>query len=202
MTEALRYNEGKPKLSEVLMFGNAIKNLAMVMQQGAVKYERRNWLLGGKPDEEYLDSAMRHITEFIEEGEVYDPESGCHHLAHAVWNLNAIQRLNYPELPSLDPEFDQAAFEARYSGSSDASAAVPPAPAVGPLTLDEVHALHKGDKVSFLSTVDGHVVTRQVDRVDTTDDEVPLRVYPAYDYNLDWVAFDQEITLVDRTTGG
>lgn len=106
---ALRYNEGKPELSRVLQFGSALAKLAKVMEQGSIKYEDGNWLKGGKPVREYLDSGMRHLTAF-ESGEIWDPDTGCHHLAHAAWNFLAAMRLCFDDLPDLDPEFDQAAF--------------------------------------------------------------------------------------------
>ena len=60
--KALRFNEGKPKLSELLYFANALEDLAAVCSQGAIKYDSGNWLKGGKPLNEYLDSAMRHLV--------------------------------------------------------------------------------------------------------------------------------------------
>jgi hypothetical protein len=110
---ALRDNAGKPELSYILDLRHALEALAAVFSQGAIKYERGNWKKGGKPDEEYLDSALRHI--FKARTEDYDEETGCLHAAHAVWNLMALIELNYTRLRALDPDFDQAAFLARYA---------------------------------------------------------------------------------------
>lgn len=114
MNEALRYNEGKAELAEILQFDNALEALAKVMSQGGVKYEHRNWLKGGKPDAEYLNSAMRHLLSF-EQGEFYDQDTGCAHIAHVAWNMLALLRLNHHDAPALDPEFDQQGYLDRYS---------------------------------------------------------------------------------------
>jgi hypothetical protein len=66
------------------------------MEFGASKYDDGNWRKGGKPDSEYLDSMMRHLTSWLE-GEVYDTDSGCGHLGHAIWNLLALHELNHPD---------------------------------------------------------------------------------------------------------
>ena len=111
---ALRHNDGKPQLSEILKFGSALDKVAKVMELGAVKYEQDNWLKGGKPDQEYLDSCVRHLKTFIS-GEEYDEDSGCHHLGHAVWNLLTMLRLNRDDAPNLSPDFDLDAFMERWS---------------------------------------------------------------------------------------
>jgi len=112
---ALRFNAGKPDLSFLLGFSHANEALARVFEQGAIKYERDNWKKGGKPDAEYLGSALRHIQKHAD-GQLWDADTGCLHLAHAVWNLNALIELNVTsDVPAVDPEFDQAAFAERYA---------------------------------------------------------------------------------------
>lgn len=113
-TTALRFNFGKTPLSMILDFEHALHDLCEVMAQGAVKYTPKNWQLGGKPDEEYLSSAMRHM-EAHASGEMYDPDIGTKHLANAAWNLLACLRNNYARLPRRDPAFDQEAFEEKYA---------------------------------------------------------------------------------------
>lgn len=112
-TKALRDTAGKPDLSYLLDIPQALEALARVFEQGAIKYERGNWKLGGKPDEEYLAAALRHITRFRNEG-YYDPDIGSVHLANALWNLAALIELNYSGMPTLDPTFDQEAFQKKY----------------------------------------------------------------------------------------
>lgn len=93
---ALRFNEGKPMVGYVLEFPAALKALARVMEFGACKYDDGNWKKGGKPDSEYINSALRHLLAW-KEGKEYDEDSACSHLGHAVWNLMALIELNHPE---------------------------------------------------------------------------------------------------------
>ena len=113
-----RDNAGKPELSYLLSLPKALRALTRVFEQGAIKYERDNWLKGGKPDEEYLDSALRHIL--ASEFETYDEDTGCLHIAHAIWNLCALIELNSEGVPATDPDFDQVSFEAQYAEPKDA----------------------------------------------------------------------------------
>ena len=94
MTEtAARMNQGKPQLEFVLDFPIAAEGIARVMEIGGIKYDIDNWKKGGKPDSEYLGAAMRHLFAH-KAGELFAPDSGCLHLAHAAWNLLALIELN------------------------------------------------------------------------------------------------------------
>ena len=97
--QADRFNDGKPELSYILTFPNAIKELAQVMMYGAGKYARGNYLKGA-PQSQYADSGLRHKTAFLN-GEDRDPESGRHHLAHELFNV-----LMALEMALTKPEFD------------------------------------------------------------------------------------------------
>jgi len=60
-----------------------LKRLARLYEEGAVKYNDRNWEKGG-PLSRFMDSALRHINDYRE---------GCReedHLVQATWNLIAI----------------------------------------------------------------------------------------------------------------
>jgi len=104
MSEALRFNEGKPKLSYFMRsFPKMAEAVARVKEFGANKYNEGNWRQGNKPDQEYWDSLFRHLN-YIFDGEMYDQDSGCLHLGHAVWNLCALLELNYPDMPAVDEE--------------------------------------------------------------------------------------------------
>jgi hypothetical protein len=97
MKEALRYNEGKPMLSYFMRsFPKMVEAVARVKEFGANKYDDDNWRLGNKPDKEYWDSLFRHLNYHFK-GELYDDDSGCLHIAHAVWNLCALLELNHQE---------------------------------------------------------------------------------------------------------
>ena len=85
---ALRYNKGKPQLSYLLDTPLANNELAKVFEAGAKKYERDNWMLGLENDK-LMDSALRHLQAYAG-GEEVDTETGCHHLAHADWNVKVL----------------------------------------------------------------------------------------------------------------
>jgi len=104
MSEALRFNDDKPMMSYFMRsFPRMAEAIARVKEMGAIKYNDGNWRLGNKPDDEYWNSMFRHLN-YIFNGEVYDPDTGCLHIAHAVWNMCALLELNYPELPARDDE--------------------------------------------------------------------------------------------------
>lgn len=49
----------------------------------------------------YLDAAFRHFFVcYVLRKEITDPESGLHHLAHAVWNLLAVMEIDYEDTVS------------------------------------------------------------------------------------------------------
>ena len=91
--KAKRDNKGKPELGYMFDFPKAMTALAAVCTYGAEKYDRDNWKKGGKPDAEYLDAACRHLMAHRNSDPI-DPESGCLHLAHALWNIAAWIELN------------------------------------------------------------------------------------------------------------
>lgn len=99
---AARMNEGKPELGYLLEFPTAVEAFARVKMLGAAKYERGNWKKGGKPDNEYIDACLRHLMAFVS-GETFASDSGCPHLAHAIWNLFALMELNHKGV-THDPE--------------------------------------------------------------------------------------------------
>lgn len=78
----LRYNEGKNRLELLPTEWNWA--LGLVMTRGAIKYATRNWERG-MAWSTMVGCTLRHVFKFVA-GERYDPESGCHHLAHAAWN--------------------------------------------------------------------------------------------------------------------
>lgn len=103
---AKRFNAGKPQLSRIRGFPVPIETLARVMELGAAKYGDDNWKIGGKPDQEYLDSFDRHMAAWLA-GEKFDPDSGCSHLGHALWNLLALHQLNHPDEIYNEVEFNK-----------------------------------------------------------------------------------------------
>lgn len=82
--KAARDNAGKPRWSLLVM--KALEPLVRVMMYGATKYAVHNWKKGGKPQEEYIDCAQRHLSALID-GEKLDPESRQYHAAHVQANM-------------------------------------------------------------------------------------------------------------------
>ena len=83
MSDALRYNEGKPQWS--LVDFDSLIPLVRVLESGKAKYELDNWKKN-MPLDEIMNSAMRHITA-LSDGELLDKESGLEHAGHAMANL-------------------------------------------------------------------------------------------------------------------
>lgn len=74
-----------------------IGKVAELYGKGAEKYEERNWEKGYKWSLSF-SSAMRHLLAFWN-GESYDEETGCHHLASVAFHIFALMRFeeDYPD---------------------------------------------------------------------------------------------------------
>ena len=71
------------KLEYGLLPPLALKATVDVLTFGAQKYERDNWKYVDDSLRRYFDALQRHLWAY-KEGETIDPESGKHHLAHAM----------------------------------------------------------------------------------------------------------------------
>jgi len=60
----------------------ALRRLALVMERGSAKYSSRNWEKG-IPLSRYLDSAVRHLSQYLEGMRDED------HLGQAMFNVHA-----------------------------------------------------------------------------------------------------------------
>ena len=90
----MRKNDGKPKLTKVLLMPEALKGLESVLVFGEGKYdaaERKSWM-NYKPNE-VLDSMLRHTMAIIN-GEEIDPESGLPHASHMLFNAAVYAELS------------------------------------------------------------------------------------------------------------
>ena len=72
-----------------------------VAAYGKAKYddalgEPFNWMRGGTPVSQYIESALRHC-EKIAVGELVDVESNCLHINHLFWNLVVAHAFLYTE---------------------------------------------------------------------------------------------------------
>lgn len=87
MKRAERHDKGKPELYYLDSWPTALNEVARVCTNGAKKYTRGNYLLG-QPYSELISAAHRHGFKFGNHlTPDYDRESGCHHIAHQIWNL-------------------------------------------------------------------------------------------------------------------
>ena len=60
----------------------ALKRIADILEKGAIKYSERNWEKG-MPISRYVDSALRHLSQYVEGKRDED------HLGQAFWNLHS-----------------------------------------------------------------------------------------------------------------
>tara|TARA_R100000697_G_scaffold28105_1_gene37148 strand:- start:983 stop:1264 length:282 start_codon:yes stop_codon:yes gene_type:complete len=82
MSKGIKHDIGK--LQYDLLDPYALEDMVKVLTFGAIKYDRHNW----KNVEKYrYEAAMMRHYEAYRKGELYDPESGVSHLAHALVNL-------------------------------------------------------------------------------------------------------------------
>ena len=71
------------KLEYGLLPPLALEETVKVLTFGAQKYERDNWKKVPDSKRRYFDALERHAWAW-KKGEINDPESGIHHLAHAM----------------------------------------------------------------------------------------------------------------------
>jgi len=81
-----RYDVGKLRYD--LLPVDAIRELVKVYTKGAEKYADRNWEKGMSWSR-VVGPLMRHLEKF-RQGEQYDAETGCHHMAMVAWNALAL----------------------------------------------------------------------------------------------------------------
>jgi hypothetical protein len=83
--EAVKADNGKPDWSLVPF--EALEGMVRVLEFGANKYSRNNWMTGGGFSyRRVLTACMRHLFSYLG-GEDKDPESGLSHIHHAQCNL-------------------------------------------------------------------------------------------------------------------
>lgn len=91
-------DNGKVRMSLLMtQFADLLEDTAGVLTFGAEKYPRPplddSWkdVPGGIV--RYQDALYRHLTSVFAKGERLDPESGRHHLAHAMCNILFLHHL-------------------------------------------------------------------------------------------------------------
>lgn len=91
------------KLEYGLLPPYALKATVDVLTLGAQKYERDNWKKVPDSKRRYFDAMQRHIWAW-KEGNILDPETGRHHLAHAMCCLMFLYE--HDILYSIDENFN------------------------------------------------------------------------------------------------
>lgn len=81
MGEGRKFDTGKTRYG--LLPPLALEETAKVLTAGALKYEPENWRRVPNGIERYFDALLRHVWAW-KRGEMLDPETDLHHLAHAV----------------------------------------------------------------------------------------------------------------------
>jgi hypothetical protein len=79
--QGIKHDSGKQRWD--LLPWRVVSEVVNVLTYGARKYGADNWKNVGDARNRYFSAAMRHLTAW-REGERNDPESGHHHLAHAM----------------------------------------------------------------------------------------------------------------------
>jgi len=105
---AARYSDGKPPMHYMLFFPRVFELLARVFEGGEHKYDYGNWSKGGRPDKEYLDSTMRHLTKRFGKQVIFDKDSKTNHIGHAIWNLMVLFELNDHPIIESEEAFAEA----------------------------------------------------------------------------------------------
>ena len=76
-----KFDTNKPRMS--LLPKGALNAVIRVLEFGATKYQENNWKHVPEAKTRYYDAMQRHIEAWWS-GEQKDPETGEHHLAHAI----------------------------------------------------------------------------------------------------------------------
>jgi hypothetical protein len=97
----------------------AMTKLAKLLEQGALKYEARNWELG-LPLHTFVDSGMRHLAMLM----MGEPEDQEDHAVAALWNMMAlVHTREMIDRGLLPQELDDLNREAYWRASGEEGAA-------------------------------------------------------------------------------
>ena len=102
--KALTYDDGKPALA--VLPTAALREMSKVQAYGKRKYNDFYNYKKGMELSRNLSCALRHIYEVMD-GNDTDPESGCHHLGHAMTRLAFVMQ-NIADGTLIDDRFKPA----------------------------------------------------------------------------------------------
>ncbi len=86
-TAGAKLDQGKPDLSLLLMFGQALSEVGHVATVGADKYSRGGWQSVPEGIDRYTAAMLRHL--FEEHYESRDSDTDLLHAAQVAWNALA-----------------------------------------------------------------------------------------------------------------
>lgn len=99
----MKNDEGKQRWD--LLPWESISELVAVLTFGTRKYAPNNWRRVHDAQARYTAALFRHVTSWLM-GERNDPESGLHHLGHAMCNLSFLLAIDLSggEVWAIDPK--------------------------------------------------------------------------------------------------
>ena len=101
LTMFTKHDEDKAPLVHMLEVPRAMAGMCEVIAYGATKYEKNNWRKATsiEDQERCMSACLRHITSY-HRGEFVDPDTGLHHLAHAITNLAFLIEVTHDTVPA------------------------------------------------------------------------------------------------------
>ena len=84
MPTGTKNDSGKPRWS--LIPNGVVAEVVQVLEFGAARYGEDNWQKVPDARRRYYDAAHRHMDQYWS-GEQTDPDTGLHHLSHAICSL-------------------------------------------------------------------------------------------------------------------
>lgn len=80
----MKFDSAKPEYSLIPPY--ALDDVVKVLSYGCKKYAKENWRYVENANDRYYSAAQRHLWA-ISRGEINDPDSGLHHVSHAITSL-------------------------------------------------------------------------------------------------------------------
>lgn len=103
-----RFDSGKTRVD--LIPADILLELGEIYRMGAEKYDATNWRKG-MPWTKVYGPLQRHLLKAWVGLERDDPESGRHHIYHALWNCVALAYyMTHPEYARFDNRMDNQDF--------------------------------------------------------------------------------------------
>lgn len=100
--KGIKHDAGKTRWS-LLIALKAARMVAEVLTYGAKKYAPNNFKYVKGWRWRYTDAAFRHINAYLD-GEPHDPETGYHHVSHAICCLIMLLDNELNNMPNGDDE--------------------------------------------------------------------------------------------------